>query len=119
MANEMAEFMSDRISDEDAVKVAKFMRAMADISGVTSDDEGVRQRIDNLRYNANKIYDVMYGGKPIEPEKPSGGHVYDQAKTDPGWQPDQHGGVVTAEPDNIARAREAGEKQAKDGGGDM
>lgn len=49
----------------------------------------------------------------------SGGHVYDQAKTDEGWKPGQTGGVVTAEPEAVSRAREAGEKQAKDGGGDM
>lgn len=116
MTNEMAEFMSERISDEDAVKLAKFMAAMADLSG--SDGE-IRQRIDNLRYNANKIYDVMYGQSKPDESKPSGGHVYDQAKTDEGWKPDQKGGVVTAEPDSVARAREAGEKQPVDSGGDM
>lgn len=48
-----------------------------------------------------------------------GGRVYDQSKTDEGWKPNQKGGVVTAEPDSVARARQVGEKQAKDGGGDM
>lgn len=57
-------------------------------------------------------------GVPIDMTS-SGGHVYDQAKTDEGWKPDQTGGVVTAEPDSVVRAQEAGERFLRDSGGDM
>lgn len=46
----------------------------------------------------------------------SGGHVFDEAKTDESWRPDQHGGVVTAEPDVVTYARERGEKSQPDSG---
>lgn len=51
--------------------------------------------------------------------KPAGGHVYSQSKVDEGWKPDQKGGVVTAEPDHITKAKDKGEQEPKVGGGDM
>lgn len=49
----------------------------------------------------------------------SGGHVYDVATHDEGWKPNQRGGVVTAEPDVVRQARERGDTETTDNGGDM